>query len=68
MAKLLRAIIGRKKKVVVMAGKRAWDVWQNAVSNNTCYELECRLRRKEDVETVAHGKLLLSLGFELWYR
>lgn len=27
--------------------KRAWDAWQNAVTNNGTYSLECRLRHKD---------------------
>jgi diguanylate cyclase (GGDEF)-like protein/PAS domain S-box-containing protein len=27
--------------------KRSWDAWQNAVSNNGTYSLECRLRRAD---------------------
>jgi diguanylate cyclase (GGDEF)-like protein/PAS domain S-box-containing protein len=29
----------------------AWDAWQNAVSNNGTYSLECRLRRADGVYT-----------------
>ena len=29
--------------------QRAWDAWQNAVTNNAVYSLECRLRRKDGV-------------------
>ncbi|MFA7060048.1 MAG: ATP-binding protein [Pedobacter sp.] len=29
--------------------QRAWDIWQNAVNNQTEYSLECRLRRSDGV-------------------
>ncbi len=29
--------------------QRAWDAWQNAVTNNATYSLECRLRRRDGV-------------------
>ncbi|MBF0559177.1 MAG: PAS domain-containing protein [Nitrospirae bacterium] len=29
--------------------KRAWDAWQNAVTNNGTYSLECRMRRADGV-------------------
>ena len=29
--------------------QRAWDAWQNAVTNNDSYSLECRLRRADGI-------------------
>lgn len=29
--------------------QRAWDAWQNAVNNNSAYNVECRLRRADGV-------------------
>ena len=29
--------------------RRAWDAWQNAITNNGTYSIECRLRRKDGI-------------------